>query len=103
MMTNFLMPNRNTNKVAVATGIAALAGVAIICAIPKTRKACGEWISNTFDNLKNMTAKKNGGSWQEDLEKSEKLKGPVGRRKNTAKIQVPSAGTNAWKDEWSSE
>ncbi|MNK00657.1 hypothetical protein D3C87_184460 [compost metagenome] len=105
MMTNFLMPQRTSNnKVAIVAGVAALAGVALICAIPRTRKACGKWIGSAVDGLKNRFAeRKNEGNWERDLASAEKLKGPVEKRRNTSKINVPSAGTTNWKDEWSSE
>lgn len=103
-MTNFLMPQRNSNKVAIVAGVAALAGVALICAIPKTRKACSKWIGDAVDGLKNRVAEReNAGSWEQDLDRAEKLKGPVEKRKNASKISVASAGTTNWKDEWSSE
>lgn len=104
MMMNYLMPQKTSNKVAAVAGIAALAGVALICAIPQTRKACGKWIGNAVDGLKDrMAGNKNGGNWEQDLANAEKLKGPIDKRKNTSKINVPSIGTTAWKDEWSSE
>ena len=104
MITNFLTPQRNTNKVAIVASIAALAGVALICAIPKTRKACGKWIGNAVDDFKNRIAeRKNGGNWEQDLANAEKLKGPVEKRRDASKISVASAGTSSWKDEWSSE
>ncbi|WP_461789733.1 hypothetical protein [Pedobacter sp.] len=103
MMTNYLMPNKSGGKVAAIAGLAALAGVALIFAMPKTRKACGQWLGDTIDQLKDKLAQRKNADWEQDLQKAEALKGPVKRRKDTAKINVPSAGTTAWKDEWSSE
>lgn len=104
MITNFLTPQRTSNKVAIVAGVAALAGVALICAIPRTRKACGKWIGDAVDGLRNRVGeRKSGGNWEQDLAKAEKLKGPVEKRRDASKINVASAGTTNWKDEWSSE
>lgn len=103
-MMNYLMPHKKSNNMAMAAGIAVVAGVALVAAIPQTRKICSKWIGNAFDGLKNRMANAKGsGSWEQDLARAEKLKGPVDKRRNTAKIDVPSAGTNAWKEDWSSE
>lgn len=103
MMTNYLMPNKSGNKVAAIAGLTALAGIALICAIPRTRKACGKWLGDTFDQLKDKLSQHQHSDWERDMQRAEELKGPVKRRKDTAKIKVPSAPTTAWKDEWSSE
>jgi hypothetical protein len=103
MMTNYLMPNKSGGKVAAIAGLTALAGIALICAIPKTRKACSQWLGDTFDQLKEKLGQRKHSDWEQDMQKAESLKGPIKRRKDTAKINVPSAGTTAWKDEWSSE
>ncbi len=103
-MMNYLMPQKKSNNMAMAAGIAVIAGVALVTAIPHTRKICSKWIINTLDGLRDRMAKnRNGGSWEHDLASAEKLKGPVNKRRNTSKIDVPSAGTNAWKEDWSSE
>lgn len=89
------------NQLAVVTGLAAIAGVALVCAIPKTRNACLRWIDNMTHRMK--VKSDNSVSWQNDLTNAEKLKGTLKSRKNASAIKVPSAGTTAWKDEWSSE
>lgn len=102
-MTNYLMTQKSGGKLAAVAGLTALAGIALICAIPKTRKACSKWLGDTFDQLKDQMASRKHADWQHDLANAEKLKGPLKKRKDAAKINVPSAGTTAWKDDWSSE
>lgn len=106
MMTNNLFKQKPWgNTLALAAGLTAVAGIAVICAIPRTRKACGRWISNAVDGLKErISGNSNGGpDWKQDMMQAEALKGPLKKRKDPAKVEVPSAGTSAWKDEWHSE
>ena len=99
---------QSTGKIAAIAGLTAVAaGVALVYAIPKTRKACGRIIGDIVDRAKQkMGSLKNNakaGGWERDLTNAEKLKGPVKNRKDASAIKVASAGTTAWKDEWSSE
>lgn len=93
-------------KIAAVAGLTALAGIALVCAIPKARRACGSLLNDVVDFAKEKMGASNGSSardWERDLAHAEKLKGPVSKRKNTSAIKAPNAGTTAWKDEWSSE
>lgn len=103
-----------TNNYAAYAGIAVLAGVALVCAIPKTRKACSNWLSERVDDIKHSFSSMSrpqttepvmgyNTKWMSDMDRSEHLKGPLKKRKNPSAINVPSAGTSAWRDEWSSE
>lgn len=108
MNVSHLLGQRSSgNKIATVVGLTALAGVALVCAIPKTRRACNSWLGNVVDDVKERIAdaKKSPDekSWEQDLANAEKLKGPMKNRKDATAIKVPSAGTTAWKDEWSSE
>ena len=101
--SQFLRTKTSSNTALLATG-AVLAGVALICAIPQTRKACGRWINNLMAGAKERMGKQNGGgSWERDLARAEKLKGPASKRRNTAEIHAPGEVSTAWKDDWSSE
>lgn len=105
MIGNYLLRSKSSGaKMATVVGLSALAGVALLYAIPQTRKTCSRWISDTFNSLKErMGASNNNGSWRKDLAHAERLKGPIEKRKNASQINVSSAGTTAWKDDWSSE
>jgi len=106
MIGDYLLKNRTSGtKMATVAGLSVLAGAALLCAIPQTRRACGRWINNAVDGLKGRMGNNGNesGNWKQDLANAEKLKGPVGKRRNASQINVPSAGTSAWKDEWSSE
>ena len=97
-MTNYLMQQNSPNKLGIATGVA-LAGIAVICAIPKTRKFCLNWINKTMQKVKQRKELNGSNTWRDHLNKAEDLKGPVTKRKDTSKIKVASAGTNAWKQQ----
>jgi len=102
--SQFLRTKPSSNPMLLATGVAALAGVALICAIPQTRKACGRWINSMMASVKERMNNQNGShSWKRDLANAEKLKGPMAKRRNASKITAPGAPSPAWKDEWSSE
>jgi hypothetical protein len=102
--SQFLRTKSSSSQVWLATGAVALAGIALVCAIPQTRKACGRWINNMVARAKErMNGQNGGGNWESDLENAERLKGPMAKRKNTAKISPPNVASPAWKDEWSSE
>lgn len=106
MIGDYLLKNRTSGtKIATVAGLSVLAGAALLCAIPQTRRACGRWINNAVDGLKERMGNNGNGerSWRKELANAEKLKGPVDKRKNASQINVPAAGTSAWKDEWSSE
>ncbi len=102
--SQFLRTKPSSHTVLLATGVAALAGVALVCAIPQTRKACGRWINNMMARAKERMHNQNdNGNWKRDLENAERLKGPMAKRKNATIINAPNVATSAWKDEWSSE
>ncbi len=102
--SQFLRTRSSSNQVLLATGVVALAGVALVCAIPQTRKACGRWINNMVARAKDRVNNQNGnGNWKRDLDNAERLKGPMAKRRNATKINAPNAASPAWKDEWSSE
>jgi len=102
--SQFLRTKPSSNTVLLATGVVALAGVALVCAIPQTRKACGRWINNLMVGVKERMGKQHGGgNWERDLAKAEKLKGPASKRRNPAEIHAPGEVSTAWKDDWSSE
>lgn len=100
--SQFLRTKSHSNIALMATGAVALAGVAIICAMPKTRKAFGRWINHVLANTKQHINKRSG-NWERDLANAQKLKGPMAKRRNATKIDVQGVASPAWKDEWSSE
>lgn len=102
--SQFLRTRTSNNQVLLATGVVALAGVALVCAIPQTRKACGRWINNMLARAKDrMNNQHTKGNWKNDLNHAERLKGPMAKRRNATKINAPNVASPAWKDDWSSE
>lgn len=99
----FLRTKSNSHQMVLAVGVAALAGIALIYAIPQTRKACGRWVNGIMARAKGRIKQANGNNWKRDLANAEKLKGPVDKRKKTIQINGPAVASSAWKDEWSSE
>jgi hypothetical protein len=100
------------NIAAVAIGATAIAGLTVMFAMPKVRKTCARWLDDMVGGLKKKTSGrtdqfsgKNGGTlnWEMDRDRAEELKGPLETRKDPAVIKVASAGTTAWRDDWSSE
>lgn len=104
---NLLQRKQPNGKIATILGLTALAGVALVYAIPKSRRACGKIIDDILDSAKrkmeNSKHTDQADGWQKDLESAEKLKGPIKNRKDASAIKVDSAGTTAWKEDWSSE
>lgn len=109
MLRDYLLNTAPKGKLMAAAGLTAIAGAALLYAIPQTRKVCGRWIRSAVDGVKDKFVgetkprRSEAGNWQQSLAKAEHLKGPLGKRRDTARINVPSAGTSAWRDEWSSE
>ncbi|RZL44547.1 MAG: hypothetical protein EOP00_19675 [Pedobacter sp.] len=103
--TDLFRQRSSSNKVAAVVGLTAIAGIALVCAIPKARRACSSLLDDVVDFAKARIGKNNGNArdWERDLASAEKLKGPVSKRKDTSAIKAPNASTTAWKDEWSSE
>ena len=104
MIGAYILKGKTTHNTAmIVAGAAALAGLALVCAIPKTRNACGKALKKALDFAKDKVSSTSyAKDWEADLANAEKLKGPVEKRK-TPSIKVSSAGTNAWKEDWSSE
>ncbi len=85
-------------------GAAALAGLAVLYALPKTRKMAVSWVTKGMDFLKSETPPtKSASNWQQQLATAENLKGPVEKRKDASRISADTEATSHWKDDWSSE
>lgn len=103
MIGAYILKGKTTNNTAMVVAGAALAGLALVCAIPKARNVCAKALKNALDFAKDKFSSTSGTKdWEADLANAEKLKGPVEKRK-TPSIKVSSAGSSAWKEDWSSE
>lgn len=105
MIGAYILKGKTTHNTAmIVAGAAALAGLALVCAIPKTRNACRNAFKKVLGFAKDKVSSVNDDvkDWEADLVNAEKLKGPLDKRK-TPSIKIPSAGTSAWKEDWSSE
>ena len=106
--THILKGKTTNNTSAIIAGTAVLAGLALVYAIPKTRNACQKLFKKALDFAKDKVSdagwstNNQAKDWEADLANAEKLKGPMDKRKTPA-IKVSSAGTSAWKEDWSSE